>query len=142
MRKVAGGWFFVIIIPIGMIACFFLYDFGAKIYFQNVLDRDTKVIFQNMMDREGLDTNEEKLDYVKREFKENGYEINDISLSYNDDNIVMVAYNDYMSIVGTLSFGFIGSKNKMVISSYKGYYNEYNEAVIEKYKEDQIEDLA
>ena len=69
-NRFTSSFWFVFFIPIGMIVAFYLYDFGSKVYFQNMLDKDTKVIFTEMMDREGLDTNEEKKDFIESEFKE------------------------------------------------------------------------
>lgn len=141
-NRFTSSFWFVFFIPIGMIIAFYLYDFGSKVYFQNMLDKDTKVIFTEMMDREGLDTNEEKKDFIESEFKEKKYELSDLNLIYQDDgSVIVVAYRKYMSIVGTLSGGLLRSKNRMVSSSYIGHYNEYKETVVEEYNEVIDEDL-
>lgn len=135
-NRFTSSFWFLFFIPIGMIAAFYLYDFCSKIYFQNLLDRDTLVIFTSMMDQEGLDSNAEKKDFIESEFKEKKYELSDVSLIYQSDgSIIIVTYRKYMSIVGTLSGGLLRSKNRMVSSSYIGHYNEYKETVVEKYKE-------
>ncbi len=141
-NRFTSSFWFLFFIPIGMIVAFYLYDFGAKIYYQNLLDKDTKVIFKSMMDREGLETNEEKKEFIESEFKEKKYELSDLNLIYQEDgSIIIVSYRKYMSIVGTLSNGLLRSKNRMVSSSYIGHYNEYKETVIEKYDEVVEEDL-
>ena len=135
-NRFTSSFWFLFFIPIGMIIIFYLYDFCSKIYFQNLLDRDTLVIFTSMMDQEGLDSNAEKKDFIESEFKEKKYELSDVNLIYQSDgSIIIVTYRKYMSIVGTLSGGLLRSKNRMASSSYIGHYNEYKETVVEEYKE-------
>jgi hypothetical protein len=94
------------------------------------------------MDYEKEETKEEQKEFIINEFKEIGYELDDINLIEQEDgSLVIVTYRRYMSIVGTLSNGILRSKNKLVSSSYRGYYNEYKETVIEKYTEDVEEDI-
>ena len=141
-NRFTSSFWFLFFIPIGMIVAFYLYDYGSRMYFQNILDKDTKIVFKDMMDREGLETNEEKRDFILSEFKEKKYELNDLNLIYQEDgSIIIVSYRNCMSIVGTLSFGYLRSKQRMLSSSYIGYYNEYKETVIEEYKEEFEEDL-
>ena len=141
-NRFTSSFWFLFFILIGMIVAFYLYDYGSRMYFQNILDKDTKIVFKDMMDREGLETNEEKRDFILSEFKEKKYELNDLNLIYQEDgSIIIVSYRNCMSIVGTLSFGYLRSKQRMLSSSYIGYYNEYKETVIEEYKEEFEEDL-
>lgn len=142
-NRFTSSFWFLFFIPIGMIIAFYLYDYGSKIYFQSILDKDTKVIFTAMMDREGLETNEEKKEFIESEFKEKKYELSDLNLiNQSDGSIIIVSYRKYMSIVGTLSGGLLRSKNRMVSSSYIGHYNEYKETVVEEYNEVIDEDLV
>jgi hypothetical protein len=141
-NRFTSSFWFLIFIPIGMVAAFYLYDLGSKIYFQTLLDKDTLSVFTSLMDYEKEETKEEQKEFIINEFKEIGYELDDINLIEQEDgSLVIVTYRRYMSIVGTLSNGILRSKNKLVSSSYRGYYNEYKETVIEKYTEDVEEDI-
>ncbi len=145
MRKTSGGIFFILLIPIGFVILIYLYDFCQQIYFQVSLDKAVKETLTKTLKREGLETYEDYREYAVRTFKDMDYATDDMSLIQKDDFYVLVNYKNYTSVVGELSFGLLRTKQKMVHSAYKGFYNEYKEVQVEKFKEDEeslIEDIS
>lgn len=139
-KMYSGGLVFLLIIPIGFVILVYLYDFFQGVYFQNQLDTAVSEVLKRTLDRDGLETYQDYHDYALRTFKDMGFDIEDMSLIALEDEYILVNYKNYTSIVGELSFGLLRTKKLMVHSSYRGYYNEYKEAVVEKYEED-IDDL-
>lgn len=130
-----GGFVFLLLVPIGAIAIFFLYDFGMDIYKQKQLDMRTKDVLTEVLNREGLENLDEMKIFASKVFEEYKITDDDYSLMQVDDYYLLTVYDKYISVVGELSFGFIKNKKSVASSSYKGYYNEYKEVVVEKYKE-------
>lgn len=139
-KMFSGGLVFLLIIPIGFVIIVYLYDFIQGKYFQNELDSTVKEVLTRTLDRDGLETYQEYREYAIRTFTDMEYSTDDMSLIVVDDGYILVNYKTYTSVVGELSFGLLRTKKIMVHSAYKGYYNEYKETVVEKYKED-IDDI-
>lgn len=135
-KMYSGGGILLLLIPIGMIIIFYLYDFCVNIYTQNKLDRETKEVLLEVLNRDGLESVDEARELAEKLFMEYEVEEDDISLLELEDNtLLLTVYDRYTSVVGTLSFGVFRNKQIMVHSSYRGSYNEYREAVVEKYNE-------
>ena len=128
---------FLIIIPVGMIVLFFALDFGYKIYEENKLYIDAKDVFKMALDSEGLDTEEEFNNYVTEKLEEKGYTEFDLSITNKKDYKLLIIYNSYFSIINQL----LNNGSKMSVVRLKGYYNEYKETVVEKYDEEEDDDL-
>lgn len=136
-KMYSSGGLLLLIIPFGMIIIFLLYDFGINLYTQKRLDKQTEEALYEVLNREGLESLDEARDYVEKLFME--YEIPDDDISLlefdSEDALLLTVYDRYTSVIGELTFGLVKNKQIMVHSSYKGYYNEFKEAVVEKYNE-------
>lgn len=139
-KMFSSGLVFLLIIPIGFVIIVYLYDFIQGKYFQNELDSTVKEVLTRTLDRDGLETYQEYREYAIRTFTDMEYSTDDMSLIVVDDGYILVNYKTITSVVGELSFGLLRTKKIMIHSAYKGYYNEYKETVVEKYKED-IDDI-
>ena len=127
----------IIILPIIGTLLLLGIEFGFKIYNVNQIESDTKEVLTKMLERESLTTYEKKRDFCYSEFKELGYKnTKHMVLIEVDDYYVLVMYHNYFSIINTLLF----QPAKTAVARYKGYYNEYNEPVIEKLDSDEAED--
>lgn len=140
-KMFSSGTIFLILVPIGAIAIFFAYDFFMNIYKQAELEKHTKEVLEETLNREGLENLEEMKIFASKVFEEYGITEDNYSLMQFDDYYILTSYDYYISVVGELSFGLIRNKEGTVYTSYKGYYNEYKEAVVEKYNEDPNETL-
>lgn len=136
-----GPWFFFLLIPVGMVLCFWLFDVSYGFYVEEKLKNDTKTILTKIMDRDSLETIDDYREYAVKLYTEAGYDTKDLSISFEEDYILLINYKEYMSMIGTVSFGLIGNKNDLAVARYKGYYNEYKETVVEEYNEEDEEDL-
>jgi len=142
-KMFSSGIVFLFLVPIGGIVLFFLYDFCANIYYQNKLDNETKEVMGAILEREGLENIDEMKEFAIKVFEEYKIDEENFSLTQVDDYYILTAYHRHVSVVWELSFGLLRTKKKTVSSSYKGYYNEYKEAVVEKYVEENLnEDLG
>ena len=139
-KMYSGGLVFLLIIPIGFVILVYLYDFIQGKYYQHELDTAVREVLTRTLDREGLEELSEYREYALRTFKDMEFDTEDMSLIPLEDGYILVNYKTYTSVVGELSFGLLRTKQLMVHSSYKGYYNEYKETVVERYEED-IDDL-
>ncbi|MCH5166487.1 MAG: hypothetical protein J1F35_01215 [Erysipelotrichales bacterium] len=135
-----GGGFLILIIPFGMIAIFFLYDLFMNTYKQYTLNKATEEILLQVLNRDGLETPEEYKEYALRVVKDKEYDPEEASFTKDEDMYYLTIYDRYTSIIGELSFGLFKNREIMVRSSYVGYYNEYKEAVAEKYIETDFEE--
>jgi hypothetical protein len=140
-KMYSSGTIFLLFIPIGAIILFYLYDFCANFYKQKQVEKTTYSVMSDVLNREGLEGLEEMKIYAKKVFEEYDITEDDFSLTQVDDYYLLTVYDSYISVVGELSFGFLRNKEVMVHASYKGYYNEYKEAVIEKF-EDSNDELS
>ena len=133
-----GPWLFYILIPIGAVALMFLVDWGYKIYNEYILNRDTKAILYKMLEAEDLTTQEEYKELAKKELEELGYEENkDVTVILRDDYIILINYKNYYSVIGEL----ITKTKKVAVARFKGYTNEYKEAVVEEYTIEEEDEL-
>ncbi len=133
-----GPWLFYILIPIGAVALMFLVDLGYKYYNEYILNRDTKEVLYKMLEQENLSTQEEYKTFAKKKFEELGYEETaDITVILKDDYIVLIYYRNYYSVIGEL----ITKNKKVAVARYKGYTNEYKEAVVEEYTIEEEDEL-
>lgn len=133
-----GPWLFYLLIPIGVVALMFLFDFGSKLYNEYSLNRDTKEVLYQMLEEENLVTREDYREFAKKKFESLGYEENkDITVILRDDYIILITYKNFYSVIGELF-----TKNKKVaVARFKGYTNEYKEAVVEEYTIDEEDEL-
>lgn len=140
-KQFSSGFLFLLLVPIGAVAVFFLYDFCMNIYKQHKLEVHTKEVLLETLNRDGLENLDEMKIFATKVFAEYGLTEEDYSLMQFDDYYILTAYDHFISVVGELSFGLIRNKESVVNTTYKGYYNEYKEAVVEKYNEDPNEEL-
>ena len=138
-KMYSSGTIFLLFIPIGAIILFYLYDFCANFYKQKQIEKTTYSVMSDILNREGLEGLEEMKIYAKKVFEEYDITEDDFSLTQVDDYYLLTVYDSYISVVGELSFGFLRNKEVMVHARYKGYYNEYKEAVIEKFEDNNDE---
>ena len=124
-----GPWIFYIIMVIGVVLLLFFVSLGYKYYNQYILDRDTKDVLYQILERDDLHTQEEYKNFAKKELEELGYDVKDATIILNDDSIILINYKSYFSVIGEL----ITKKKKTAVARFKGYLNEYKEAVVEKY---------
>lgn len=125
-----GPWLFYILIPIGAVVLMFLVDLFYKYYNEYKINSDTKNVLYQMLDEENLVTQEEYKNFAKRKYQELGYEeVKDVTVILRDDYIILIYYKDYYSVIGEL----ITKNKKIAVARYKGYTNEYKEAVVEEY---------
>ena len=139
-KMYTGGGFLIFIIPFGMIAIFFIYDFCMNLYKQYTLDKNTNTILLQVLNREGLETNEEYKEYALRVVGDFEYDADEASFTIEENKYYLTIYDRYTSIIGELSFGIFRNKEMLVRSSYVGYYNEYREAIAEKFVETDFEE--
>lgn len=139
-KMYTGGGFLIFIIPFGMVAIFFIYDFVMNTYKQNNLNKDTETMLLQVLNREGLETEEEYKQYAYRVIGDFGYDVDEASFTLDDDLFYLTVYDRFTSVIGEVSFGILKNKEIMVRSSYVGYYNGYKEAVVEEYIETPRED--
>lgn len=133
-----GPWLFYILIPIGAVALMFLVDLGYKYYNEYILNRDTKEVLYKMLEQENLFTQEEYKNFAKKEFEEMGYEDSkDVTVILRDDYIILIYYRNYYSVIGEL----ITKNKKVAVARFKGYTNEYKEAVVEEYTIEEEDEL-
>lgn len=127
----------VIILPIIGILLIVGIELGFKFYNVNKIENVTKDVLTKMLERESLDTYEKKRNFCIQEFKDLGFKnTKHMVLIEVDDYYVLVMYHSYFSIINTLLF----QPAKQAVARYKGYYNEYNEPVLEKLDSDEDED--
>ena len=136
-----GPALFIILIPIGAVILFFLFDFCFKYYNDWKLMEDCKTVLKNVLDKEGLDTPEKFKEYALVQFERLGYKrenLEDMSLIYLEDgSVVLVNYASYFSMINRI----FGGNDKISIARVRGYYNEHKETVIEEFKQSEEEDL-
>lgn len=125
-----GPWLFYILIPIGAVALMFLVDLGYKYYNEYILNRDTKNVLYQMLEAEDLVTQEDYKAFARKKFEDLGYEDEkDVTVILRDDFIILINYKNYYSVIGEL----ITKNKKVAVARFKGYTNEYKEAVVEEY---------
>ena len=132
---------FILLIPVGAVILFFLFDVCFKLYNDRKLLEDTKTVLTNLLDKDGLDTPEEFKEYAYVQYERLGYtreELEDMSIIYLEDgSVVLVNYKSYFSMISSI----FGGNDKISVAKVRGYYNEYNETVVEEFVGDEEEDL-
>lgn len=132
---------FILLIPVGAVILFFLFDVCFKFYNDWKLLEDTKTVLTNLLDKEGLDTPEEFKEYAYVQYERLGYtreELEDMSILYLEDgSVVLVNYKSYFSMISSI----FGGNDKISVAKVRGYYNEYKETVVEEFVGDEEEDL-
>ena len=87
---------FILLIPVGAVILFFLFDVCFKLYNDRKLLEDTKTVLTNLLDKDGLDTPEEFKEYAYVQYERLGYtreELEDMSIIYLEDgSVVLVNY--------------------------------------------------
>ena len=132
---------FILLIPVGAVILFFLFDVCFKLYNDRKLLEDTKIVLTNLLDKDGLDTPEEFKEYAYVQYERLGYtreELEDMSIIYLEDgSVVLVNYKSYFSMISSI----FGGNDKISVAKVRGYYNEYKETVVEEFVGDEEEDL-
>lgn len=132
---------FILLIPVGAVILFFLFDVCFKLYNDWKLLEDTKTVLTNLLDKDGLDTPEEFKEYAYVQYERLGYtreELEDMSIIYLEDgSVVLVNYKSYFSMISSI----FGGNDKISVAKVRGYYNEYKETVVEEFVGDEEEDL-
>ena len=132
---------FILLIPVGAVILFFLFDVCFKLYNDRKLLEDTKTVLTNLLDKDGLDTPEEIKEYAYVQYERLGYtreELEDMSIIYLEDgSVVLVNYKSYFSMISSI----FGGNDKISVAKVRGYYNEYKETVVEEFVGDEEEDL-
>lgn len=132
---------FILLIPVGAVILFFLFDVCFKLYNDRKLLEDTKTVLTNLLDKDGLDTPEEFKEYAYVQYERLGYtreELEDMSIIYLEDgSVVLVNYKSYFSMISSI----FGGNDKISVAKVRGYYNEYKETVVEEFVGDEEEDL-
>ncbi|HOB25969.1 MAG TPA: hypothetical protein PLB45_01010 [Bacilli bacterium] len=154
VKKYSNPWIYILLIPVGLIVIYFVFNFAYRKYQNIILDRDTKAVLTELMSHTALSTPEQYRAVAIQSFENLGYtdtDINDLSVTVNDKSIVLVSFKRYADlgalfqvfrvhwiVDGELNEGGINealiSKNTMVSSRYIATLNEYNETVISKYE--------
>lgn len=136
-----GPGFFILLIPVGAVILFFLFDFFFKYYNDWKLLQDCKTVLTNVLDKEGLDTPEKFKEYAYVQFERLGYErenLDDMSIIFAEDgSVILVNYSSYFSMINMI----FGGNDKISVAKVRGYYNEYKETVVEEFIGDEEEDL-
>lgn len=130
-----GPWLFYALIPIGAVVLMFLVDLCYKFYNEYTLNKDTKSVLLEMLDEEKLATQEEYKEFAKKKFESLGYDPKDVTVVLRDDYIILINYRSYFSVIGEL----ITKEKKIAVARFKGYLNEYKEAVVEEFKDEDDE---
>ena len=132
---------FILLIPVGAVILFFLFDVCFKLYNDRKLLEDTNTVLTNLLDKDGLDTPEEFKEYAYVQYERLGYtreELEDMSIIYLEDgSVVLVNYKSYFSMISSI----FGGNDKISVAKVRGYYNEYKETVVEEFVGDEEEDL-
>lgn len=132
---------FILLIPVGAVILFFLFDVCFKLYNDWKLLEDTKTVLTNLLDKDGLETPEEFKEYAYVQYERLGYareELEDMSIIYLEDgSVVLVNYKSYFSMISSI----FGGNDKISVAKVRGYYNEYKETVVEEFVGDEEEDL-
>lgn len=130
-----GPWLFYILIPIGMIVLFFAIDFGMKLYHEYTLKNDTKEILTILMERDDYTDIKE---YAKKKYKEKGYETSDVSVITRGEEIILINYKSYFSMIGEIK----GGKKNVAVARFKAYYNSNQELIVEEYTLEDEEEVV
>lgn len=130
-----GPWLFYMIIPIGAVVLMFLVDLVYKYYNEYTLNRDTEIILNELLEAENLETQDDYKALAKKRYEALGYDVNDVTVLLREDYIILINYKSYYSVIGELITG----NKKVAVARYKGYLNEYKEAVVEKYSQDELD---
>lgn len=130
-----GPWVFYALIPIGAVILMFLVDLCYKYYNEYTLKRDTKDVLYQLLEAEDLETQEDYKNLAKKRFEALGYEAKDVTVILREDYMILINYKSYFSVIGELITG----DKKVAVARFKGYLNEYKEATIEEYSEDDVD---
>lgn len=132
-----GPWLFYLLIPIGVVILMFLVDVCYKYYNEYTLNRDTKEVLYQILESDNLNTQEEYKAYAKKKYEELGYDSKNVTIVLKENYIILINYKNYFSVLGELITG----KEKIAVARYKGYTNEYKEAVVEEYITEEDDNL-
>lgn len=130
-----GPWLFYILIPIGMIVLFFAIDFGMKFYHEYTLKNDTKEILTILMERDDYTDIKE---YAKKKYEEKGYETSDVSVITRGEEVILINYKSYFSMIGEIK----GGKKNVAVARFKAYYNSNQELIVEEYTLEDEEEVV
>lgn len=128
-----GPFFFIIIIPIGMIALFMLLDFGIKTVNEYDLKKFTKELLTEMMENPEIT---DYRTYAINRYGDEGYDTESMSLVEEDGKVILINYKFYFSMMGQIT----GKKNNLATARFIAYYDKNKNLIVEEFKpEDDME---
>ncbi len=119
---------FFILIPIGMLILFFIIDFGLRVYNEMAFKNVAKDVLRELV--LGEDMSNLKVKAINS-FQRRGYEADEVSVSVNGNQITLINYHRYFSMMGELK----GGNKSVAVARYRGYLDENRDLVIEEIKE-------
>ena len=148
---------FYILIPVGAIVLGIIVNMIYDNYHETVLKKDTKEILNYLMTKD-IETSEEYRELAINMYKEKNYDDADfLSIILGDDYLLLVKYHSFNDLRSLLNIfhiewidksGYINDeqinegmdkKSALVSAKYIARINEWKEAEIEEFKEDENE---
>ena len=114
----------IIAVVCAMILAIFVIDIVSKKVSIAKIDNDTKTVLKDIMEVES----EKRKEVAEEKLKKLGNNSPSINIIENGDVLVLINNSSYFTIVGELF-----KKPKYYTTSFKAFYNDYREIVVEKY---------
>lgn len=114
----------IIAVVCAMILAIFVIDIVSKKVSIAKIDNDTKTVLKDIMEVEA----EKRKEVAEEKLKKLGNNSPSINIIENGDVLVLINNSSYFTIVGELF-----KKPKYYTASFKAFYNDYHEIVVEKY---------
>lgn len=114
----------IIAVVCAMILAIFVIDIVSKKVSIAKIDNDTKTVLKDIMEVEA----EKRKEVAEEKLKKLGNNSPSINIIENGDVLVLINNSSYFTIVGELF-----KKPKYYTTSFKAFYNDYHEIVVEKY---------
>lgn len=114
----------IIAVVCAMILAIFVIDIVSKKVSIAKIDNDTKTVLKDIMEVES----EKRKEVAEEKLKKLGNNSPSINIIENGDVLVLINNSSYFTIVGELF-----KKPKYYTTSFKAFYNDYHEIVVEKY---------
>lgn len=114
----------IIAVVCAMILAIFVIDIVSKKVSIAKIDNDTKTVLKDIMGVEA----EKRKEVAEEKLKKLGNNSPSINIIENGDVLVLINNSSYFTIVGELF-----KKPKYYTTSFKAFYNDYHEIVVEKY---------
>ena len=114
----------IIAVVCAMTLAIFVIDIVSKKVSIAKIDNDTKTVLKDIMEVEA----EKRKEVAEEKLKKLGNNSPSINIIENGDVLVLINNSSYFTIVGELF-----KKPKYYTTSFKAFYNDYHEIVVEKY---------